>query len=266
MNHIPRKRFGQHFLIDQQVLMRIVDEIGPMPGDNLVEIGPGAGALTRHLLARHGALQAVEIDRDLCAELRRQFAAKSLTLHEADVLDFDFRRLGAAPRIVGNLPYNISTPLLFRIASDVPDLVDGHFMLQEEVVDRMAARPSTPDYSRLTVMIQARFTVEKLFSVPADAFRPPPKVTSAVVRLAPLSPGTVCVDDWPTFVDLVRRVFTQRRKMLRNAFADLLSAQELERLGVDITLRPENLSVNDYARLANFVVGRNTDITRADAG
>lgn len=256
LHHIPRKRFGQHFLADQGVLARIVDAIDPHPGQNLVEIGPGAGALTQRLLARHGALQAVEIDRDLCAQLRAQYAGKGLVLHEADVLEFDLRSLGAAPRIVGNLPYNISTPLLFRISAELADVVDCHFMLQEEVVDRLAARPSTAEYGRLTVMMQAKFVVEKLFAVPPEAFRPPPKVHSAVVRLTPRPDGGARLEDPAVFGTLVRDAFSQRRKMLRNALGDTFTEADLLELAVDPRQRPENLSVDDYVRLANFLVKR----------
>lgn len=266
--HVPRKRFGQHFLVDGSVLARIVAAIAPRPGDNLVEIGPGAGALTRLLLQAHGSLQAVEIDRDLSATLRETWGGRGLTLHQGDVLDFDLHLLGKAPRIVGNLPYNISTPLLFRIATEVDDLVDCVFMLQEEVVDRIAARPGSADYGRLSVMLQARFAAEKLFVVPPTAFRPPPRVQSAIVRLVPLPPGTHAVADAAVFGRLVRDAFSQRRKMLRNALADVLTPVELQHLGVDPMLRPEALSVADYVRLADHIVRRDAQlpVTRADAG
>lgn len=266
--HAPRKRFGQHFLVDRTVLERIVAAIAPRPDDNLVEIGPGAGVLTHLLLEKHGALQAVEIDRDLCARLRQTFAGRGLTLYEGDVLAFDLRQLGRAPRIVGNLPYNISTPLLFRIATEVDDLVDCIFLLQEEVVDRIAARPGTADYGRLTVMLQARFGAQKLFVVPPGAFRPPPKVQSAVVRLVPLNPGTHAVADAAVFERIVRDAFSQRRKMLRNALAGAFTVEELQQLGVDPTLRPEDLSVADYVTLANHAARRDAGgaLTPSNAG
>ncbi|MBM3394891.1 MAG: 16S rRNA (adenine(1518)-N(6)/adenine(1519)-N(6))-dimethyltransferase RsmA [Betaproteobacteria bacterium] len=256
MTPVPRKRFGQHFLTDRAVLERIVAAIDPLPGQNLVEIGPGAGALTRLLRARGVPLQAVEIDRDLCVQLRQEFAGDGFRLHEGDVLKFDLSLLGPAPRMVGNLPYNISTPILFRIWEDVRDVTDCHFMLQEEVVNRMAAKANEPDYGRLSVMLQARFAVEKLFVVPASAFRPPPKVTSSIVRMLPLPPAAVTIDNSVVFADLVRHAFTQRRKMLRNALKDQVTEHDWSETGIDPSARPENLSVSDFARLANRVASR----------
>ena len=182
--HQPRKRFGQNFLADPHYVARIVDAIDPRPGDRLVEIGPGLGALTRPLIERAGHLDAVEIDRDLAARLATDFAPSRLTLHVADVLAFDFATLGCAMRIVGNLPYNISSPLLFHLAQVDALILDVHVMLQREVVARMSAAPATPDYGRLTVMLQALFRVQRLFSVPARAFRPAPKVDSAFAKIS----------------------------------------------------------------------------------
>jgi len=237
-SHRPRKRFGQHFLHDPRVLARIVDAIAPQPGDVLVEIGPGEGALTRPLLERAQALHAIEVDRDLAARLRE---LPGLTLHEGDALAFDFARLPAGMRLVGNLPYNISTPLLFQLARYADRVRDMHFMLQLEVVERMVAAPSTSDYGRLSVALQARFAMEKLFTVSKGAFRPPPKVESAVVRLLPLTQ--------PLHVDaeLLRKAFSARRKQLRNA----LPGVDFARAGIDPQLRPENLSPQDYARISS---------------
>ena len=235
--HFPRKRFGQHFLHDPRVLARIVDSIGPSESDFLVEIGPGEGALTRPLLERVKAMQAVEIDRDLAAELR---TLPGLTVHEGDALEFDYGQFPQGMRIVGNLPYNISTPLLFHLAGYAERVRDMHFMLQKEVVERMVAGPSTPDYGRLSVALQARFRMQKLFNVAPGAFRPPPKVDSAVVRLLPLE-KPLRVDE-----DLLRRAFSARRKQLRNA----LPGVDFARAGIDPALRPENLSPEDYARLS----------------
>ncbi len=253
MDHRPRKRFGQHFLQDRGVVSRIADAINPRPDEMIVEIGPGTGVLTRALLERLAIVQAVEIDRDLAAQLRQRFAGQPLTLHVADVLKFDLRTLGPALRVAGNLPYNISTPLLFHIGEQLPDLVDGHFMLQKEVVDRMAAKPSSSDYGRLSVMIQHRFAVEKLFDVAPEAFHPPPKVGSAMVRLKPLARSAALVQDPALFSELVTRAFTQRRKMIRNALGSYLGDAAWNELGLDPVLRPENLSVEDYARTANYV-------------
>jgi 16S rRNA (adenine1518-N6/adenine1519-N6)-dimethyltransferase len=242
--HRPRKRFGQHFLHDRGVLAKIVDAIAPQPGDAILEIGPGEGALTRLLLERVPRLRAIEIDRDLAARLAAQFAPQRLALERADALDFDFAALPAGTRLVGNLPYNISTPLLFRIADCAARLRDAHFMLQREVAARMVARPSAPDYGRLSVMLQARFAMRLLLRVPSGAFRPPPKVESALVRLEPLAAPAVC--DAARFADVVRRAFSARRKTLRNALPEV----DFAALGIDPGLRPENLSAADYARIA----------------
>jgi len=242
----PRKRFGQHFLHDPGVLARIVDAVSPQPDDAIVEIGPGEGALTRGLLARVPQLAAIEIDRDLAARLTEEFPPGRLTLHCADALKFDFGALGKGLRLVGNLPYNISTPLLFRVARFAASVRDAHFMLQREVVDRMVAKPSTPDYGRLSVMLQTRYRMTRLFAVARGAFRPPPNVDSAVVRLVPLEGAPDC--DATVLADVVRRAFGARRKMLRNALA--LSPEDFAALCIDPGLRPENLSPADYVRIA----------------
>ena len=239
-SHRPRKRFGQHFLHDPRVRARIVDAVAPQAGDCLVEIGPGEGALTEPLIERAGKLEAIEVDRDLASALAARFPPYRLTVHCADALEFDFGRFPAGMRLFGNLPYNISTPLLFHLAGYAERVRDMHFMLQLEVVERMVAAPSTADYGRLSVALQARFAMQKLFTVSKGAFRPPPKVESAVVRLAPL--------DRPLQVDeeLLRKAFSARRKQLRNA----LPGVDFARAGIDPQLRPENLSPEDYARLS----------------
>jgi len=251
LNHQARKRFGQNFLVDAHYLERIVTAVAPKPGDRLVEIGPGLAALTRRLIARCGHLAAVEIDRDLVARLRAEFSPEVLELHNADALDFDFASLGSDLRIVGNLPYNISTPILFHLASYARSLRDLHLMLQKEVVLRMAAAPDTPDYGRLSVMLQAGFAVEKLFLVPPGAFRPAPKVDSMVVRLTPLGERAPAIDDAKRFGALVAAAFGQRRKTLRNTLKPWFDATQLEALGVDPGARGETLGVADYVRLAN---------------
>jgi 16S rRNA (adenine1518-N6/adenine1519-N6)-dimethyltransferase len=245
-SHRPRKRFGQHFLHDPAVVRRIVDAIAPAADDFVVEIGPGEGVLTRPLAERAGRLEAIEIDRDLAAAL----AAERIKVHVADALEFDFGQLPQGTRVVGNLPYNISTPLLFHLARFADRLRDLHFMLQREVVDRMVALPSTPAYGRLSVMLQARFSMQKLFRVAAGAFRPPPKVESAVVRLVPLA--APLDQGAERFADVVRRAFSARRKTLRNALG--LAAEEIEALGIDPRLRPENLSPQDYVRIARRTI------------
>jgi 16S rRNA (adenine1518-N6/adenine1519-N6)-dimethyltransferase len=248
--HIPRKRFGQHFLIDGGVLNAIVEAISPRPGDHLVEVGPGLGALTAPLLERIPRLTAIELDRDVATRLRQRFAAERLVLHEADALNFDFAQLGPAIRLVGNLPYNISTPLLFRFADLADQLVDGHFMLQKEVVDRMVARPSTPDYSRLSVLLQWHFHLESLFEVPPEAFDPPPKVMSAVVRLVPRLASERPVVDERDLRRVLAAAFAQRRKMLRGNLRGLFTPQQLEALAIAPTARPEELALDDFVRLA----------------
>ncbi len=256
MAHIPRKRFGQHFLHDPWVLSRIVDAIAPQAGDALVEIGPGEGALTRPLLARIPSLTAVEIDRDLAAALVAEFPPERLRVIVADALDYDFSALPTGLRVVGNLPYNVSTPLLFHLAAFADRVRDMHFMLQLEVVDRMAASHSTPAYGRLSVMLQRRFRIQRLFKVAPGAFRPPPKVESAVVRLTPLPAAEVVPLDERLFGTVVTRAFGARRKTLRNALISLIDAQGLSALGIDPGLRPENVSPEDYTRIAIDIARR----------
>jgi 16S rRNA (adenine1518-N6/adenine1519-N6)-dimethyltransferase len=244
-----RKRFGQHFLHDPGVLKRIVEAIDPASGDAIVEIGPGEGALTRPLLERIGHLTAIEIDRGLAARLAQEFSSQRLSVVCADVLDFDFSALAPGLRVVGNLPYNISTPILFHLARYADRVRDMHFMLQREVVQRMVAEHSTPDYGRLSVMLQTRFRMHKLFNVAPGAFRPPPKVDSAVVRLIPIAEKP----DWDQAVleKIVREAFSARRKTLRNALP--LQPRDYEELGIDPKLRPENISPGDYVRIARHM-------------
>ena len=249
--HQPRRRFGQNFLADSHYVARIVEAIAPQPGDNLVEIGPGLGALTRPLIERAGHVTAIEIDRDLAARLASEFPAERLTLHVADALDFDFGALGPALRIVGNLPYNISSPLLFHLAEFESRLIDIHVMLQKEVVARMTARPATPDYGRLTVMLQAKFRVTRLFTVPPGAFQPAPKVDSAVARLVPLGDARPRISDEALYARIVAAAFGQRRKTLRNALAAICDASAMTAAGIDSRARGETLAVADFVRLAN---------------
>ena len=232
--HRPRKRFGQHFLHDPRVLAHLVEALELSKDDFVVEIGPGEGVLTYRLLDKVGRLEVIEIDRDLAARLDR------VKVHVADALEFDYSIFPKGVRVVGNLPYNISTPLLFHLARYAERVRDMHFMLQLEVVERMVAAPSTPAYGRLSVALQARFRMKKLFNVGKGAFRPPPKVESAVVRLEPL-PEILKIDE-----DLLRRAFSARRKTLKNA----LPGANFAAAGIDPTLRPENLSPADYARLS----------------
>jgi 16S rRNA (adenine1518-N6/adenine1519-N6)-dimethyltransferase len=250
--HRPRKRFGQHFLVDPGVIGAIIDAIRVRDGDRIVEIGPGQGALTG-LLARTGCeFHAVELDRDLAARLRGEFAGTgNVTIHEADALTFDFASLGDNLRVVGNLPYNISTPLLFHLLQYRDRLVDMHFMLQKEVVDRMAAEPGSKAYGRLTIMLGVHFDVEALFDVGRDAFEPPPDVMSSVVRLVPLPAGTYDIDDAERFAKLVSQAFSQRRKTIRNSLRGMVDEDTLQFVGIDPGLRPEAIPIADYVGLAN---------------
>jgi 16S rRNA (adenine1518-N6/adenine1519-N6)-dimethyltransferase len=246
-----RKRFGQHFLTDRHYLARIVAAIAPRAGDSMVEIGPGHGALTEELARVVKPLHAVEIDRDLAATLRDRFAPDEVIVHEGDVLDFDFAKLGENLRVVGNLPYNISTPILFRIAEIAERVRDATFMLQKEVVERMVAMPDTPDYGRLSVMLQYRFAMAVALRVPPGAFTPPPKVDSAVVRMEPLPASRPRARDEALFARVVVAAFSQRRKTLRNATRALLEPGHFQQAGVDSGRRGETLSVAEYIGLAD---------------
>jgi 16S rRNA (adenine1518-N6/adenine1519-N6)-dimethyltransferase len=251
--HRARRRFGQNFLVDRGVVARLVAAIDPHPDDHMVEIGPGLGALTEPLLERLAALDVVEIDRDLTAALANRFAPERVRIHQADALAFDFRTLGPDLRVVGNLPYNISSPLLFHLAGMADCLRDCHFMLQREVVDRIVAEPGGKVYGRLSVMLQYRFVAQRLLRVPAGAFRPAPQVESAFLRLVPHRPLPVAALDERVFAEVVARSFGQRRKTLRNALRGLVEADELAALGVDPGRRAETLPVEAFVRIADRV-------------
>jgi 16S rRNA (adenine1518-N6/adenine1519-N6)-dimethyltransferase len=257
MPHTPRKRFGQHFLHDPAIIARILAAVQPRESETLVEIGPGQGAITVPLLQAAGRLQVVELDRNLIDPLRNQCRELGeLTLHNADALQVDFCRLtrDARPlRVIGNLPYNISTPLLFHLLSQARCIGDMHFMLQKEVVDRLAASPGNRQYGRLSVMVQYRCRVTPLFSVGPGAFQPPPRVESAFVRLEPYREPPVAARDAALLEQLVRQAFAQRRKTLRNALRGLLGADEIRRAGVDPSTRAEMLGVAEFAALADRV-------------
>jgi 16S rRNA (adenine1518-N6/adenine1519-N6)-dimethyltransferase len=246
-----RKRFGQHFLHDPGVLARIADAINPVPGEHLVEIGPGPGALTARLLERAAQLDAVEIDRDLAAALRVRWP-QQLLLHEGDALEFDFTRLagerGGMLRVVGNLPYNISTPLLFHLLAHRAVIRDATVMLQKEVVDRIAATPGSKEYGRLTVMLAPWFDIVSLFDVGPGAFQPPPRVWSAVARLTVLAQPRFAVPE--AYARLVARAFSQRRKTLRSSLRGLVPATAWDACGIDSGARPETLQPRQFASLA----------------
>jgi 16S rRNA (adenine1518-N6/adenine1519-N6)-dimethyltransferase len=256
MRHVPRKRFGQHFLVDEAAIAAIVAAIAPRPHDRMVEIGPGLAALTRPLTGVLQHLHVIEIDRDIVARLRAGFPGDLVTVHEGDALRFDFSALGPRLRVVGNLPYNISTPLLFHLAGHAAAIEDIHVMLQKEVVARMVAAPSSSEYGRLSAMLQYRFRMEPVLAVTADAFRPAPRVESAVVRMVPLAPLPHPARDERAFGRVVAAAFARRRKTLRNALRANFSAEDFERLGVDAGLRPQDLRVEDFVRLADDLAAR----------
>ncbi len=254
--HSARRRFGQNFLVAPGIIRKIVDAIAPRAGDTVVEIGPGLGALTEPLLERIDHLQVVEIDRDLIARLRGRFPPERLTIHEGDALDFDFGVLKEPGplKIVGNLPYNISSPLLFHLVTYAPMVHEMHFMLQKEVVDRMVAEPGSKDFGRLSVMLQYHYHMERLFVVPPGAFNPPPKVDSAIVRMIPRVKGMgegESAKDPGLFGRVVTAAFSQRRKMLRNTLREFINEADLAALGIAPTARAEDIAVADYVRLAN---------------
>lgn len=252
--HRARKRFGQHFLTDPGVIDAIIRAVHPSSDDVIVEIGPGQGAITDALARSAGHLHAVELDRDLVARLRRQYAGNpKVTVHEADALEFDFSALGEQLRIVGNLPYNISTPLLFHLLKSRHHLLDMHFMLQKEVVARMAASPGSKAYGRLGIMLGCHLRVEALFDVDREAFTPPPDVMSSVVRLDPLPPGTFDIADEPGLSTLVATAFMQRRKTLRNSLKKVVEPGDFEAVGIDGGVRPEQVAIADYVRLSNHL-------------
>lgn len=251
MKHLPRKRFGQHFLSDSAIIDAIVREIAPQPGEPMVEIGPGLAALTQPLVERLGRLTVVELDRDLATRLR---AHPQLEVVESDVLKVDFtalaRRMGSKIRVVGNLPYNISSPILFHLLDHVAVVQDQHFMLQKEVIDRMVAMPATADYGRLSVMLQWRYAMENVLFVPPECFDPPPRVDSAVVRMVPLAQPPAM--DFSTYSDLVQTSFSQRRKILRNTLGKWLDARGF--CGdFDLQRRAEEVPVDEYVALAQAV-------------
>ncbi|MEO6351903.1 MAG: 16S rRNA (adenine(1518)-N(6)/adenine(1519)-N(6))-dimethyltransferase RsmA [Burkholderiaceae bacterium] len=253
MKHIPRKRFGQNFLTDKFVLSRIVDVIDPQPDDAMIEVGPGLGAMTRLLLKPLQQMHVVELDRDLVARLEKSFDPAKLIVHAGDALQFDFAAIplqaGQKLRIVGNLPYNISSPLLFHFAKFAQQVEDQHFMLQKEVVERMVAAPGGKTYGRLSVMLQWRYKMELLFIVPPTAFEPPPRVESAIVRMIPIAEPLAC--DADKLAAVVLKAFSQRRKVIRNCLAGMFTEADLIEAGVDPKTRPETVPLEQYVALAN---------------
>ncbi len=255
--HQARKRFGQNFLVDNNIIEKIVSAIAPTPNQNLIEIGPGQGAITGPVLEKCPRLNVIELDRDLIPLLQKKFHQyPELHIHQGDALKTDFSqfyREGKPLRIIGNLPYNISTPLMFHLLSFSGQIRDMYFMLQKEVVTRLAAVPGDKNYGRLSIMVQYYCQVEPLFQVPPTAFRPAPKVESAIVRLLPYPEPPYPADDLQLLSRLVRACFQQRRKTMRNTLKHMLNAEQLEQLGIDLTRRPETLSVEDFVVLSNQI-------------
>jgi 16S rRNA (adenine1518-N6/adenine1519-N6)-dimethyltransferase len=251
-DHRARKRFGQHFLTDSGVVDEILNAVRPADIDTIVEIGPGQAAITAPLVRLSGHVHAIELDRDLAARLRQQYEGETrLTIHEADALRFDYAILGDGLRIVGNLPYNISTPLLFHLLDYRDRITDMHFMLQKEVVARMAAKPGSKAYGRLGIMLGCFFDIEALFDVDRTAFDPPPDVTSAIVRLSPLPPGTYALKNPAALSRLVATAFSQRRKTIRNSLRKVADESLLKSVDIDPQLRPEAVAIGEYVKLAN---------------
>lgn len=258
MHHTPRKRFGQHFLHDKNIIQKLITAISPHTDDHFVEIGPGQGALTHPILKLIHAIDVIELDHDLIPALKlRCKELGELNVYEGDALEFNFAQLikpGKRMRLIGNLPYNISTPLVFHLLEYAPHIIDMHFMLQKEVVDRLAAKVGDDAYGRLGIMVQYHCRIASLFNVPPEAFYPPPQVNSSVVRLVPYQTIPHEAKDYEHFKNLVRQAFSQRRKILRNSLKNLLDDNDWQRVGVDPHLRPEQLSVADYVKLSNTLV------------
>ena len=263
MKHSPRKRFGQNFLTDELVLHNIIADIAPAAGDAMVEIGPGLAAMTKLLLESLKQMHVVELDRDLVARLQKTFPSDRLTVHSADALKFDFASIPVPPgqklRVVGNLPYNISTPLLFHLADFAPLVQDQHFMLQKEVVERMVAEPGGKAFGRLSVMLQWRYRMDLRFIVPPTAFDPPPRVESAIVRMIPIAQPLQC--EVAALEQVVTKAFSQRRKVIRNCVAGLLNEQDLIDAGINPQDRPEAVAVERFVALANVLTRNNSNRT-----
>ncbi len=252
--HRARKRFGQHFLTATDVIADIIDAVGANSGDTLVEIGPGLGAITTPLAATGAKLHAIEFDRDLVGPLRQRFAGfDNVMIHEGDALSFDFATLGDNLRVVSNLPYNISTPVLFRLIEYKKHIRDLYLMLQKEVVNRMAASPGSKSYGRLSIMLGCHMQVQPLFDVPPEAFSPPPKVMSGVVALRPLPETAFHIADSMALSALVAKAFSKRRKTVRNALQGTANAKLLDEAGIDPSIRPEQIPIEHWVTLANII-------------
>ena len=252
MRHVAKKRFGQNFLTDQAIIVSLIDAINPQKTETIVEIGPGLGALTKPLLKKVDHLHVVEIDRDIVSWMQKEYISHNIMIHNVDALKFDFGQLGNHLRVTGNLPYNISTPILFHLLDNLAHIVDMHFMLQKEVVERMVATPSTSAYGRLSVMLQYHLNMEYLITVPPEAFEPAPKVESAFVRCVPHAVKPYIAQDYDLFYKVVLAAFGQRRKTIRNTLKDFLNDDDFAQLNLNAQLRAENLTVKDFVQISNF--------------
>jgi len=253
MKHIAKKKFGQNFLKDAAIIHGIIQSINPLPIDLLIEIGPGLGALTRPLLEKTNRLLAIELDRDIVGWIENEYSKKNITVFNEDVLNFNFNQFDQKIRIVGNLPYNISTPILFKCIDNILIIKDLHFMLQKEVVDRMIAIPSSPEYGRLSVMLQYYFAMEHLLDVPKESFEPEPKVESSFVRLIPYEQYPFIANNIEQFARIVKEAFSQRRKTIRNTLKSFITENDFEKIGINPQLRAENLSVSDFVKISNYL-------------
>ena len=253
MKHIAKKKFGQNFLKDTSIIHAIIQSINPLLDDLLIEIGPGLGALTKPLLEKTNHLLAIELDRDIVSWMEKEYSKKNITIFNEDILNFNFNQFGQKIRIVGNLPYNISTPILFKCIDNIANIKDLHFMLQKEVVDRMIANPSTSEYGRLSVMLQYYFAMEHLVHVPKESFDPEPKVESSFVRLIPYEHYPFVANNIEQFEKIVKEAFSQRRKTIRNTLKSFIGENDFQKIGINPQLRAENLSVSDFVKISNYL-------------
>lgn len=253
MKHIAKKKFGQNFLKDTAIIHGIIQSINPLPSDLLIEIGPGLGALTKPLLEKTNRLLAIELDRDIVNWMKNEYSKKNIIIFNEDVLNFNFNQFDQKIRIVGNLPYNISTPILFKCIDNILIIKDLHFMLQKEVVDRMIATPSSSEYGRLSVMLQYYFSMDHLVYVPKESFEPEPKVESSFVRLIPHEEYPFIANNIEQFGRIVKEAFSQRRKTIRNTLKSFISENDFEKIGINPQLRAENLSVSDFVKISNYL-------------
>ena len=253
MKYVAKKKFGQNFLKDSSIIHAIIQSIQPLQDDLLVEIGPGLGALTKPLLEKTKHLFAIELDRDIVNWMQNQYSKNNITIFNEDVLNFNFHQFDKKIRIVGNLPYNISTPILFKCIEDIKIITDLHFMLQKEVVDRMIAAPSSSEYGRLSVMLQYYFAMEDLVHVPKESFDPEPKVESSFIRLIPYDNYPFVANNIDQFGKIVKEAFSQRRKTIRNTLKNFMNANDFENIDINAQLRAENLSVSDFVKISNYL-------------